>query len=67
MTNSCVNCGCPAINDLMLCEDCFDAEMANDYDDEPDTVKCGCRYCPCFIRTEYGEVCDECRRGIHCS
>jgi len=44
-------------------EEPFDEE---NFDDErPDTVKCGCKYCPCLNDTEFGETCSMCLGGAH--
>lgn len=37
-----------------------------DYPDpEADWEDCSCPYCFCLNKTEYGEICSDCRDGAH--
>jgi hypothetical protein len=55
----CESCG----QSLRFC-DC-ELERAVEGELEDEERRCGCRYCHCFERTEYGEPCRMCADGAH--
>ena len=54
--------------DITQLDHADDVGWIEDENDDPwgdDLPICSCPYCWCSNRTAYGEICDDCRNGVH--
>ena len=48
-----------------VCEYCGEYDCACEIRQYEDLPKCGCKFCMCSVKTEYGEPCAACAVGVH--
>jgi hypothetical protein len=54
--------------EFLLCADCAeeeDREIEERTHEQEKRPYCGCPYCFCLTKTEYGEPCESCLMGAH--